>query len=183
MNQEISQPPSPKKKKPAKSSGMKKVINLLLIVGIIAAVALFVWAEQDRRSKEAELKSTRAELERIQNSTQQDADEVARQVLSKVRELMEIPSDPQPTVATIVDVESLKKANEFYSVASNGDHLIITEKRAILYDPDRDIILDVVPVVIDENADGDAAQDPNAAGGDPAAEATPTATPADQPAQ
>lgn len=53
-------------------------------------------------------------------------------------------------VATIVDIESLRAGNEFYAQADNGDHLVITRNRAILYDPDRNIIVDVVPVSIDQ---------------------------------
>ncbi len=53
-----------------------------------------------------------------------------------------------PTVATIINAESLKSRNPFYERAENGDHLIVTPTRAVLYDPDKDIILDVIPVQI-----------------------------------
>ena len=55
-------------------------------------------------------------------------------------------TDVEPTVATIVNVEELRKNNAFYNKAENGDHLVVTTERAILYDPDEDIILDVIPV-------------------------------------
>lgn len=128
------------------------MFNLLLIVGIIAAIALFAWAEQQRRATEGRLEQTKQELEEVKKSTKAGGEELAKQVLEKIRQHMDVPAEPVPTVATIVDIERLRQANEFYKVAENGDHLIITQKRAILYDPDRDIILDVVPVVIDQNA-------------------------------
>lgn len=142
---------SPSKPAPAKRrrGGM---FNLLLIIGIIAAIALFAWAEQQRRATEGRLEQTKKELEEVKKSTKAGGEELAKQVLEKIRRHMDVPAEPVPTVATIVDIDRLREANEFYKVAENGDHLIITQKRAILYDPDRDIILDVVPVVIDQDA-------------------------------
>lgn len=125
-------------------------LNVLSILAVVVIIALFVWLEKDRRSTEQELRQASAELEEIRNNSQVTGEELSQQVLEKVRVHMEISMDPEPTVATIVDVDALKEANEFYASAKNGDHLIITARRAILYDPDRDMILDVVPVVIDQ---------------------------------
>lgn len=121
-------------------------MTILLILGIIVAVGLFVWAERQRRSAVRELTQTEQQLDEVKKSTQKSGEEVAREVLAKVRNHMEIAETPAPTVATIVDVEKLKQTNEFYQKAKNGDHLIITQNRAILYAPDRDRIIDVVPV-------------------------------------
>ncbi len=44
----------------------------------------------------------------------------------------------------------MRKTNDFYKKAKNGDNLIITQERAILYDPERSVIIDVVPVTIDK---------------------------------
>lgn len=136
-------------KKPKRRRG-RGLFNLLLIIGIIAAIGLFVWAEQQRRSTEQQLEQTAQELEEIRRSTQRGGQELADEVLGKLRTHMRFIEDPQPTVATIVDIEALRQANEFYNSAENGDHLIITQRRAILYDPEQDIVLDVVPVVINQ---------------------------------
>lgn len=125
------------------------MLNLLLLLGIIAAIASFAWAEQQRRQAINRLKETEQELEEIRKSTQRSGAEVAQQVLEKLRKHVDIPTDPQPTVATIIDIERLRETNDFYNKAENGDHLIITGTRAILYDPDRDRVIDVVPVRID----------------------------------
>jgi hypothetical protein len=129
-----------------------RLLQILLFIVVIAAIGLFGWAEAQRRSALQKLQETSAKLEEVQKSTQRNGADIANEVLAKVRKHIDIPVNPAPTVATIVDVERLKQANEFYKAAKNGDHLIITDKRAILYDPDRDIIIDVVPVVIDKNA-------------------------------
>lgn len=127
-------------------------VGILLLIIILIAVGLFVWAEKQRRDVAGKLEQTTAELEQIRKSTQEGGKEVAKQVLEKIRHHMIVADTPEPTVATIVDIEKLKEASEFYSVAENGDNLIITEKRAILYDPDKDIILDVVPVRINKTS-------------------------------
>lgn len=130
------------------------LVNVLLIVGIIVTIALFVWAERQRREAQSKLSQTATQLEELRKSAETSGQAVADEVLGKLRKHIDIPTDPQPTVATIVDAEALKDANEFYQPAENGDHLVITAKRAILYDPDRDIILDVVPVSIDPASGG-----------------------------
>ncbi len=149
--------PQPKKedktKKGVKSPRRRRrrgIVNFLLFVGIIAAIALFAWAEMQRRDAISQLKETEQELEKIKEFTERGGSQVAQEVLEAVGKVMDIPTDPQPTVATIVDVESLREASPFYDKAENGDHLVITETRAILYDSDRGIILDVVPVSINQ---------------------------------
>ncbi len=139
-------------KRPRRRKG-GRFMNFLLFVGIIAAIGLFSWAEMQRRDAVGRLQETEQELEKIRESTQQSAGEVAQRVLSNVRQHMDVPEDPEPTVATIIDVNKLRETSEFYDKAENGDHLIITDKRAILFDPERNIILDVVPVRIETDAE------------------------------
>jgi len=154
MQQEPSTTPTkPKKRALGKDKPRRKrrrggLLNLLLFIGIIGAVALFFWAEQQRRDAESKLQETQQQLEEIKESTQQSGQQVADEVLSKVRSHMQIPDDPQPTVATIIDVQRLRETSDFYNNAENGDHLILTETRAILYDPNEDQIIDVVPVIL-----------------------------------
>jgi len=56
-------------------------------------------------------------------------------------------------------VDQLRETNVFYQKAENGDFLVVTPTRAVLFredsdgdgEADRGIILDVVPVQIDES--------------------------------
>lgn len=187
MNQETTSgaPTTPQTGKTAKTKSIKTprrrrgrgTFNFLLFVGIIAAIALFGWAEMQRRDAIGRLQETEQELEKIRQSTERRGSEVARQVLESVSQLIDIPTDPEPTVATIVDVDALREASPFYNKAENGDHLIITEARAILYDPDRKIILDVVPVRINQE------QQQQIPEGEEAAPEQPAGQPTEQPAQ
>ncbi len=142
-------------KQPKKERRGGGLFNLILIVAIIAVIAAFVWAEQQRRSAKAQLEETVNQLEELRQASQKSGQEVAKEVLSKLRAHINIPETPEPTVATIVNIDQLREANAFYKVAENGDHLVITENRAILYDPDNDRILDVVPVQINRNENQD----------------------------
>lgn len=146
----------------------KGIFNFLLFIGIIAAVGMFGWAEMQRRDAISRLQETEQELEKIRESTERRGTEVAQGVLEDVRQLIDVPGDPEPTVATIIDVEALREASPFYNKAKNGDHLIITETRAILYDPDRKIILDVVPVRIDREQQQQIPEGEEGAEGQPA---------------
>ncbi len=47
-----------------------------------------------------------------------------------------------PTIATVTDSNTLKKADPFYKRAENGDKIIIWEDKAILYRPEIDRIID-----------------------------------------
>lgn len=125
-------------------------LNFMLLVGVIVAGLLFYKAEQQRREVAKQLEETNAQLENVRSGasagTERGDAEVAQEILTKVRKHFIIPESPPPTVASIVDIESLRSANTFYNAANNGDYLVITERRALLYDPDQDVVLDVVPV-------------------------------------
>jgi len=72
--------------------------------------------------------------------------------LADVGKLMQLPEDEQPSVATITDVEKLREAEPFFEKAENGDKLIAYSKalKAILYRPATNKIIDVVPLVINQ---------------------------------
>ncbi len=168
--------PQPAKTGPTKTRKKRRALtNLILIIAVIGALALFAWAEQQRRSAIAELEQTTKELQEIREISQQTGAEVSKTVLENVKKHMDLVTDPEPTVATITNIEALRETNPFYERADNGDNLIITNERAVLYDPDRDIIIDVLPVRIeptDENAP-EGAQPEAGVGNEPPAQETP----------
>jgi len=70
-------------------------------------------------------------------------------IVAKVGQLMELPSDEQPTVATVSDITKLS-SQQFFQNAKNGDKVLIypKAKEAILYDPVSNKIVRVGPVNI-----------------------------------
>lgn len=123
----------------------KKLVPLLLIV----LVALVVVLDQQRREAQAEVQQLSLKLGQQGNTSQNQ--EQANEIIAKVKQHMDLDTSVQPTVATIVDVNKLRQQNAFYNKAQNGDFLIVTPTRAILYDEQKDVVIDVVPVQIQQN--------------------------------
>lgn len=129
----------------------------LLPVLLVALVGLVVTLDTQRRQAQTELKNLTVRLEQLQGNLGANQ-EKAQQVVERVAELMDIDTSVEPTVATIVDVEKLREQNPFYDKAENGDYLIVTPTRAILYREEENIILDVVPVQIEQQNPEDVQQ-------------------------
>ncbi len=125
----------------------KKILTLILIAGL--AVLAFVFYNRSVMLA-TELKKLTVMNEQLQTGNNPESIAQAAAIIEKVRKHIDLSTDIEPTVATIVDVEALKARNEFYKNAKNGDNLIVTPTRAILYDADRDRIIDVVPVQLQE---------------------------------
>ncbi len=121
---------------------MGKIIFFVII--LIAVVAL-IWSEKARRYAVHQLQQTTAQVEELKKSTDNSPQEISKRVLENVAKLIHISVDPVPTVATISDVTKLQESNGFFKAATNGNFLILTQNRAILYDLDKNIILDVAP--------------------------------------
>jgi len=126
-------------------------IKILFPLLVVALIALVVVLDGQRRQAENELKNLTIRLEQLQGNNQENQ-ERAKQIVDRVRAVIDIPADITPTVATIVDIEKLQAQNPFYKGAKNGDYLIVTPTRAILFDAERGVIIDVVPVQIQQNA-------------------------------
>jgi len=120
--------------------------NSLIIIVVIALMGLVFVIDGKRKAVTDQLQNLTVRLEQLQSGNTQQNREAASRIVERVKRHIVIPEGIEPTVATVVDVETLRERNVFYEKAENGDHLIVTPTRAILYDPDKDIILDVVPV-------------------------------------
>ncbi len=126
--------------------------RIVLPIALVVLVVTVFFLDSARRQAQAEMKQMSAKLGQVPES---DANSVenqkrAKEIVAKVKEHMEIDTTVEPTVATIVDVKKLQAQNAFYNKAKNGDFLIVTPSRAILYDAAADVIIDVVPVQIDQ---------------------------------
>jgi len=141
-------------------SGKKKILfKILLGIGILA----FLWMGYSYDNVKKELSAIKTP-EGQAEATRQLVDETTK----AVGKLMILPSeDGTPTVLIIQDVEKLAKQQQFYKNAQNNDRLLIYKNQAIIYSPNRNIIVNVGPV-IQKDASG------NSPGGTP--EPTPTDT-------
>jgi len=132
--------------KAAPKSSRKALVAII----VIALVALVLVLDMQRREAEKQLRNLSVRLEQLTTGNTQQNREAAQRIVNEVRKLIAIPEDVEPTVATIIDVETLRERNPFYNKAENGNHLIVTAERAILYDSTKKIIVDVVPVQVQQ---------------------------------
>jgi len=123
--------------KPAK----KGILSILLFIALLAAIGVAVYFY--------------LQVAQLKKNPQQVSQEEVQQLVDKVSKLMVLPEGETPTVATVNDPEKLKD-QPFFSKAQVGDKVLIytNAKKAILYNPATNKIVDVAPVNIGNNATG-----------------------------
>jgi hypothetical protein len=77
----------------------------------------------------------------------------AEKIIAKVGELIVLPENEEPTVATVSDPKALQDQT-FFANAKEGDRVLLytNAKKAILYDPVAHKIVEVAPINIGDNA-------------------------------
>jgi hypothetical protein len=93
------------------------------------------------------------EREKQQLSDPQEAARLETQrIKEKVSQLIEVPQDEDPTIANVVDVSKLSD-QEFFKNAQNDDKVLMyaKSKKAILYRPSTNKIIEVAPINIGDN--------------------------------
>ena len=86
-----------------------------------------------------------------QNTSEKAAAEVS-DLVTKVGKLYELPTNESPTIATVSDKNKLLD-QPFFARAQNGDKVLIytNNKKAILYRPSINKIIEVAPINLSEN--------------------------------
>ncbi|PIZ58217.1 hypothetical protein COY23_00675 [bacterium (Candidatus Torokbacteria) CG_4_10_14_0_2_um_filter_35_8] len=125
-----SQQETPRRKRTNKKEVILIIFLVLLLIALVGVTYLYF-----------------QEKKKMENPTQV-ATEEAKKIKEKVGKLILLPENEEPTIATIIDVDKLREENpEFYKNATNGDKLLVYPQKAILYDPDRNIVINVAPVI------------------------------------
>lgn len=103
----------------------RKRITLLAFVLLVAAVAFLGNQYQTLREENKRLSDPEA-------AQQAEVDEL----VAEVGKLVELPSDEQPTVATVRDVSKLQ-SQKIFAKAQNGDKVLIyiNAKQVVIYRP------------------------------------------------
>lgn len=119
---------------PSFSKKTALILGFITIL-LIALVPSYYFYSQYQRSQKL-----------LQNPTEA-AKEEAKALIAKVSELIELPANEEPTVATVSDKNKIKD-QPFFQKAENGDKvLIFTQwKKAILYRPSTNKIIEVAPI-------------------------------------
>lgn len=93
------------------------------------------------------------EIKRLKSNPSIVAQQEAKDLVFKVGQLVALPDNEQPTIATVTDVSKLK-GQAFFQKAQNGDKVLIyaQAKKAYLYSVKLNKILEVAPVNIGASA-------------------------------
>ena len=129
---------------------VKKILNnrrwlLLAVIVILAGLIWLGFSYYQAQSKLKALSDPQQRLEMEQAEVQNILKRVSRHIL--------VPEGEEPTVATINDVARLAADQPFYEDAVNGDKVLVFVKNkvAIIYSPKRDIIVNMGPIVLNED--------------------------------
>lgn len=116
---------------------------LLALIILLAIVGGFFAYKYNQASNEAK---------RLTASPQEAARKEVADISAKVGKLIVVPTNETPTLATVSDASKLK-AQPFFTKAENGDKVLIytQAKRAILYRPSTNQIIEVAPVNLGTN--------------------------------
>lgn len=132
-----------------KSPASGTAVMVIVIIVALLAMAGCVWLY---------LKYSNVKKQMNVLASPQGQQEIAKQeakvLLEKVGKLIVLPIGEEPTIATITDADSLKKEQEFYKDALNGDKVIIymQTKKAIIYNEAKNILINVGPIFVNDGA-------------------------------
>lgn len=119
----------------AKKSMMPKLLFPVVIIALIitASMAAYFYFQNVQLKKNPQVL----------------AQQEVQDLVAKVSRLIVLPEGETPTVATVSDPEKLKE-QPFFSKAQKGDKVLIytNAKKAILYSPTANKIVDVAPINI-----------------------------------
>lgn len=81
---------------------------------------------------------------------------ILKEIVGKVGKLIVLPKDEIPVTATITDANALIQKEPFYNGSENGDIVLMYQKalKAIIYSPSRNIIVNVGPVYMPQEGQG-----------------------------
>jgi cytoskeletal protein RodZ len=121
----------------------RKIRNYKIILGLVALI--LIAAAVAGALVYRDLKKENDNLRDPQASAQAEIDRIK----SEVAALYDVPPNESPTIATVSDVNKLQN-QAFFANAQNGDKVLIYNqaKKAILYRPSSNKIVEVAPINI-----------------------------------
>lgn len=143
---------------------MKATYKLMFGFGVAVIVAFggyYAWQSNAGQSGFANL-----------SSSSKLSDAQVSELVTRVGAFLNLPSDEKPSVSLIKDSASLAAQQSFYKDAKDGDVLMIYSTRAIIYDVKANKLVNVGPIIRNDNPPVD---------GTPIASASATVTPVGSP--
>lgn len=139
------------KRKKQKGGFLRVLFYFVLLMLFVGAIAWGTWSYTlylDTKKQLTKLNSLEGQQEIAQQEIQKVLDQLDDHII--------LPADEEPLVATIVDAAALAAEQSFYEGASDGDRIVIypEAQKAILFSTEKDIIVNVGPVFIEEDQAG-----------------------------
>lgn len=109
------------------------LINRVMLIVSIVAVSLCVYFYYELHNSNLDVKGK--------------TNEEVKSLVSKVSQLYLIPSNEDPTIATVSD-PSILKDQSFFNLSEKGDKVLIFNKtgKAVLYRPSINKIIEIAPI-------------------------------------
>ncbi len=117
----------------------KKPIIILLIIVLVLAAGYLAYNKYYKVNSKAQ--------------GEEMSQKEINHLLHEVGKLIRLPEGVQPAIATVNDAEALIKQQKFFLGAKNGDKILIYKDKALLYDPDNHILINVGPVIGGDGGD------------------------------
>jgi len=116
----------------------KNITLVLLVIALAGAGSAYYFYNQ---------------FEQLKQNPQALTDKENTTLVAKLGELMVLPQNEQPTIATVADPSKLKD-QPFFANAKTGDRVFIytNAKKAILYDETNNKIIEVAPINIGKDS-------------------------------
>lgn len=129
----------------------KKPLHIAVVVFAVLIVGLMIYLIQDRNNLRKQLNGGSAEQTIAE----------AQQLKQEVGQVLELPSDETPTVATVSDVSKLQNQS-FFANAQNNDKVLLFPKagKAVLYRQSTKKVVEVAPINLN-NQDAGSGQGTN----------------------
>jgi hypothetical protein len=121
------------------------LIIVLVVLLIAGGIGYYLWS---RDTFDRNAITTGASGEEL-------ADDDVAEIIEAVSKHIILPEGEEPIVKKIINVDELLKTQQFFRGTINGDILLIyqTAAKAILYSPSRDMLVNVGPIVANEEAE------------------------------
>ncbi len=112
----------------------------IVVIGLLSTSGYFFYKYQNAQA--------------ILNNPQLTAEQQTKLLIKKIGQLIDLPAE-EPTLATVSNVEKLRN-QLFFKKAENGDKVLIftNAKKAILYRPSANKIIEVAPISFNNNVAG-----------------------------
>jgi hypothetical protein len=119
-----------------------KIIYAILIILVAVSIAFGIYYFQEYQK-----------IKKFADNPALFAKNEASMLKEKVGKLVTLPSDEEPTIVTVTDINKVKN-QAFFARAKNGDKVLafVKARKAILYDPDANQILEMGPLVMASEA-------------------------------